>query len=183
MTRRTPSSRTASRWWRAGGSSSRGRSTSCEGPRPPASWPDSRTSRNRRKRATSCRLCLAGVEIRSEQLGEAVAIHPRQLELRSVAQDQVALAVGGWPQRLDPGHVDDGGAVHAGEAAGIEPLLELLERPAQEVAAPAAVHLGVVVLRLDPVDFLDGHYPDALAVGDGDALQVPGSIGRCTGHF
>src|SRR5229473_643845 len=57
-------------------------------------------------------------------------------------------------------------AMDACEPARIEPLLQLLEGTAQEVAAACAVHLDVVVLRLDPIDLLDGDHPDALPIGD-----------------
>ena len=50
--------------------------------------------------------------------------------------------------------VDDRGAVHAEEALGIEPALELGHRLAQQVRRAADVERDVVVGGLDPVDLL-----------------------------
>src|SRR5262245_1156223 len=64
---------------------------------------------------------------------------------------------------LDRIEVDDVGAVHLPELRRIEPGRELRERDVHEVDTLGRVDLGVVALRLDPADALDGNGNDPVA--------------------
>src|SRR5205085_9418342 len=108
-----------------------------------------------------------------QQVAKPIPVDAGKLQARAVAQEQIAFAVRRRPQRLDEGDVDDRAAMHSRELTWIEPFLELLERASHQVAAAAAVHLYVVILRLDPVDLRDWHDAHAIPRRDRDPLEVP----------
>lgn len=64
------------------------------------------------------------------------------------------------------------GSVQAHEAIGIEAAFEILERPADEVAARACVDARVVVFRFDPDDVVDRDRDHLAAVGDEQAIRT-----------
>ena len=55
---------------------------------------------------------------------------------------------------------------------GCAALLQLAQGLAEEVAAPPRVHLGVVVVGLDPVDLLDRDEAHPAGVADGHPVEV-----------
>src|SRR5215203_869327 len=101
-----------------------------------------------------------------------VAIAPAHLHLAPALQHQEALPIGVRLDLPDLVEVDDAAAVDALEAAGVEALLEILHRLAEDQGVVARVDAHVIAGGVDLLDRIDVDPEDLAAVLDVDELLV-----------
>src|SRR5690606_26394985 len=75
-------------------------------------------------------------------------------------------------ERLHEVEAHDGGAVNPHETIGIESLLQLLHRFADDVTLTSDVELRIGSTRGDEIDGADGNHPHPALHLDGDPLEV-----------
>src|SRR5205085_8221670 len=111
---------------------------------------------------------LTALALLVDEPRDDIAVRTRNLHLRSRIEHQEAFAVGVRLHLPDKVEVDDGGAVHALEAARVEPLFEVLHRFAQDQGVVAGLDAHIVACRVDPLDRVDIYPEDLSLVPDVD---------------
>src|SRR4029077_1275356 len=105
-------------------------------------------ARGARRVAVSERTAEPGFEI--------VAVAARELERGAVVQNHDVLAAEKRLQLLDLLEIHDGRAVDPHESRGVELVLEILHRLAQQMARLVDVDPHIASVGVDPLDFPDG---------------------------
>src|SRR5215207_10071456 len=119
------------------------------------------------------RLAQAGLELMAKAAAE--------LEARVVLEDDDVVAVRMRVQLFDALDVDEARTVDAYETVGVELRLQLRERGAVQVLAPASVKLHVDACRLDPVHVARRQEEHAAAGLDEQPFEVARGRGLCWG--
>src|SRR2546423_11033032 len=108
-----------------------------------------------------------------ESLLELFAPRARDLDLHAVPELNVAFPAGRFEQRVNAIELHYGRAVDAEKARGVELVLQVLHRFANEVLAVADDQLRVRPTGQDVVDVRHRDEADLPARLDGNALEIP----------
>src|SRR5256885_4530038 len=114
----------------------------------------------------------------SQALLELFAPRARDFDLHAVPELNVAVAAGRFEQRVHAIELHDGRAVDAEKARGVELVLQVLHRFANEVLTVAHDQLGVRPAGQDVVDLRHRDEADFPARLDGNALEIPRPYAR-----
>src|SRR5712664_3859330 len=132
-----------------------GRTICCDNAAAVATWFESVSTHGRATAAASASISREHIfssGSHSEALLELFAPRARDLDLHAVPELNVAVAAGRFEQRVHAIELHDGRAVDAEKARGVELVLQVLHRFANEVLAVAHDQLRVRPAGQDVVD-------------------------------